>query len=150
MTRVFVSNITYLCFYCVLNLINLFQSIVSFYSPESQILFDGNPFPNDKINLQQFFSNLPIPVHKINTLDSQPIFCLSQFFFFYMLHLYPLTVLTAPSFTFQSVLVSVTGTVRWGTDSEKPFSQTFILTKQIQDGNTRWSIVSDTFRHITE
>ncbi|KAH7832291.1 putative NTF2-related export protein 1/2 [Monocercomonoides exilis] len=90
----------------------------------SQVVWNGNPYPNPEVQrIQDFFIALPPSKHVIHSIDSQPIF----------IH----------GFDFQSMLVSVSGTVQFSDDPVKAFHTTFILSK---DPDRNYYVLSEVFR----
>ncbi|KAJ3390422.1 NTF2- export protein 2 [Lobulomyces angularis] len=73
------------------------------YSPVAPILWNGKAFPGPQ-PYSEFYNQLPISLHKINSLDSHPV-------------------------QTGEVLINVSGTVKYAETEEKLFSETFLLSQ---------------------
>lgn len=76
-----------------------------------------------KDNIQKYFQDLPSSEHSMTTLDAQPIIDDS--------------VSMQPT-----ILIQVSGTVKFQSNNSKPFQQSFMITAQAD----KWKIASDCFR----
>lgn len=85
------------------------------------LVFNGNGLTG-KDAITKFRSEIPTTSHDLTTIDAQPIL---------------------DSSAGQTILIQVSGTVKFGTAKSKAFQQTFTVTA---DNNDKWKIVTDTFR----
>lgn len=76
-----------------------------------------------KDNIQKYYQDLPSSEHVMSTLDAQPIIDDS--------------VSGQPT-----ILIQVSGNVKFQNNSSKPFQQSFMITAQAD----KWKIASDCFR----
>ena len=91
------------------------QDAAKFYSPQCVFLWNGNPLSGQNL-VAQFIQAMPKPAHEILGYDAQPM-------------VLPHGI---------NILLQVTGTVKHDDHPLKSFSQTFILTKDLQGNcNTR-------------
>lgn len=95
------------------------------YTDRSMVVWNGNGYHGaSKIN--EFFVNLPISVHKLTSIDCQPV-----------------NQVAIPNTT--SIIVVCEGTVCYGDEKKhRPFTQNFLLVSE----NNQWKIISDCFRFI--
>ncbi|KAI9312537.1 nuclear transport factor 2 [Dichotomocladium elegans] len=101
----------------------------NFYRDNSAILWNGNAFSGAP-QFSEFLSRLPPSQHEISSYDCQPI---------------------AATMTSQGtcgILISVTGTVKYGDNpGKRSFSQTFMLMPDLNQA-TNFFIQSDNFRFV--
>ncbi|XP_039252150.1 NTF2-related export protein 2-like [Styela clava] len=96
--------------------------ISKLYHDTAQLLWEGNPV-SGKDAIQKFLQDLPGCYHNIDCFDSQPV--LQQF--------------TEGKST---VVVSVSGTVKYDSNTLRGFTQNFTLTST----DDVWKIISDSLR----
>lgn len=98
-----------------------FQVMSGLYSDASLAIWNGNT-QSGASNIMNFYQSLPGTVHKVQSLDCQPVLSSSN-----------------------TVLISCKGTVKFdGEASEKRFSQDFLLNKE----GEVWKVGSDCFRFL--
>lgn len=103
-------------------LIHLLQLICQLYLNSGLLVWNGNEIKGHE-KIQNFFNDLPISDHVIRTLNAQPI----------------LNSAVNGQFT---VMIQVSGKVKYQDKRPKSFQQNFIITAQ----ENQWKIVSDCFR----
>lgn len=92
------------------------------YLDTATLIWNGNGIEG-KDNIQKFWTDLPVSVHNVYTLDAQPI--------------------TGPDMTDQlTFLVKVGGQVKYDDKTSRPFNQSFLIAAM----GDKWKIVSDCFR----
>lgn len=91
------------------------------YMDNGLFVYNGNGF-NGKDEISKFITEMPKTFHDLTTIDAQPIL---------------------DSSAGRTILVQVSGTVKIGGRKSKAFQQTFTITA---DSNSKWKIVTDTFR----
>ncbi|KAF6203328.1 hypothetical protein GE061_003746 [Apolygus lucorum] len=98
------------------------QLMVRFYMDTAVLVWNGNgTIGKDAIG--KFLTDLPLTEHKLGSLDAQRV----------------LDTAVGGKLAF---LISVAGTVRYGTKNSRPFTQNFMITNH----EDKWKIVSDCFR----
>ncbi|KND01430.1 uncharacterized protein SPPG_03235 [Spizellomyces punctatus DAOM BR117] len=95
------------------------------YKDSSAVLWNGNPLVGQQ-NASEFFLKLPATDHVVHSYDSQPVMDLGQ------------------------ILVTVTGTVRYGDDKQsKLFCQIFVLSPDTANPTKgTYFVSSDHFRFV--
>ncbi|KAG0240515.1 hypothetical protein B0O80DRAFT_445406 [Mortierella sp. GBAus27b] len=96
------------------------------YRDSSAILWNGNAY-SGIAPFQAVYEKIPKTVHTVETYDSQPL---------------PTSAQGAPG----SIIVNVSGSVLYGDQDRKVFSQSFVLSPDASNGS--FYIWSDNFRHV--
>ncbi|KAJ6056256.1 hypothetical protein N7499_007290 [Penicillium canescens] len=127
------------------------ESISSYYAPApSPVLFNGNPVADGAAVQEIFVHQMPAAVYEVQSYDCQIIN-----------PAYPTTTPAGPKPQSEmgvkdmSILVLVSGYVRYGEDPDKPqrgFSETFVLVPNPSSdkarGRKEWLIQSQNFRLV--
>ncbi|GIZ02882.1 NTF2-related export protein 2 [Caerostris extrusa] len=100
--------------------------VSNLYLDDASLIWNGNPYVG-KENISKFFETLPVSTTDIRSVDAQPI---------------------ADNFVQgrTTVLVSVSGIVKFSGKSSTLYSESFLLTAQQGANGNVWKIVSDCFR----
>ncbi|CAL1283106.1 unnamed protein product [Larinioides sclopetarius] len=100
--------------------------VSNLYLDTATLVWNGNPYQG-KENISKFYETLPVSSTDIRSVDAQPI-----------LDEYVQGQTT--------VLVSVSGIVKFAGRSSTLYSESFLLTAQQGSSGNVWKIVSDCFR----
>ncbi|KAJ3343506.1 NTF2- export protein 2 [Gonapodya sp. JEL0774] len=102
-------------------------SVERFFRPNSQLIWNGNHFQFSREVLQQLFLKLPSSKHEVQSYDCQPVI--------------------GPE---RSITLVVNGTVQYGKDNLKAFTQSFLLDPVPEPNNagSSYYVAVDNFRFV--